>query len=129
MQEMGISFWDYDDGSVGAHIDAAPEGEIWAKDTTIFFASFYALMATLVKIEEEAQAEAKRTGTQPVRQGLEMHLGQLPGEPVKYGLTWDVFPNFGVFFDRQEQIRPWLTALVHFAIEANQGDRKPKTIH
>ena len=122
MQEMGLTYWDYDDGSVGAHIDDAPEGEIWAKDTATFIASFYSLMATLVKVEEDAQAEAKRTGTQPVRRGLDMHLGKLKGEPTKFGLTWSVFPDFGVFFDRTEQVRPWLKALVKFAIAANKPD-------
>ncbi len=111
MLELGIHSWDYDDGSVGAALDLAPEGDIWAKDDATLQASMNRLVrifVTAVILREQGRAlEEKRA---------EMDIGFQAGRfEDKYAVCWRDLPDFYILFDNEAGMRRWLAVLAGFA--------------
>ncbi len=111
MMELGITSWDYEDGSVGAQLDLLPEGDIWAKDDATLQASMDRLVrcfitATILR-EQGKPLETKRDE-------LDLGLESGPFED-KYAVRWCDLPDFHVLFEEEAQFRRWLAVLAGFA--------------
>lgn len=103
MNELNITYWDLDDGSVGAKI-ANVEGDIWASDAETLFCSIHALCAAIEKESQRALAQ----GT-PHMVDMGMRGQWIRGE---YLVGFRTLPNFGVSFANEEKLATWIAHLV-----------------
>lgn len=117
MNELGIEYWDYDDGSVGAKFVEA-DGDIWAGDEQILFSSMLALCIAVQEAQQEVNAEGK-----PRVVNLGMQGKWTDGV---YAVRWLTLPRFGVSFTSQEKLQKWLEQLVKVAA-TSQPPHKIKT--
>ena len=106
-----ITGWDYDDGSVGGHLDAIPEGKIWAMNEPTLHGGIAWIMEQLIAAEHARRCQKSPDGMfNAGMQGL-----WIDGE---YVVRWLPVVGFGVAFHSEELLKPWLKVLLEVAIQA-----------
>ena len=111
-----VSTWENDDGSYSAHLDVMTEGIIWAKNITTLYRGMGWLMEQLIKAEENRKKLNSDTGVFDAG----MQAGWIDGA---YLVRWLPISGFGVEFQAEELLKPWLKVLLE---AARQGVEKAK---
>lgn len=111
---IDIATWDYEDGSVGARVDQMPEGEIWARDEATLQRGIIFLVDHLMEAEKRRKENNARLGMF----GGGMQAMWLDG---RYTVRWLPVPGFGVSFEVEENLQPWLRVFLDAVMQGNRN--------
>ena len=119
--DIDIEYWDYDDGSVGARIAAAPEGDIWAETETTLFAGIGHVIDGVDTVEQAARAAGDKTSTRMLT-SLGMQGMWIDG---RFTVRFLPVKGFGVTFDTEDGLRTWLNTFVRLAVRKWAPNARP----
>jgi hypothetical protein len=104
MKELGIEYWEYDDGTVGAQFEGVP-GNIYAKNAQI-------LMTAINWLAQSVLTENKRAKKAKAKM-RKLDVG-MQGQWIDgmFTVRFLPVPGFGVSFEKAEQLQTWLKHLI-----------------